>query len=508
MKSLKPRLRLTAFLLIFICADCTSKSGNVPSTQQSDRQPAVAGQFYPADKNALADSLKVMFNRAKPKQVNKPVLAIICPHAGYVFSGDVAASSYNQVDIKHYKNIIIIGSSHHALYDGASIYDQGDFITPFGKVKINKELAQKLIKENSCFTDDIAPHAKEHCIEVQLPFLQTIFKDDINLLPVLIGTESAKTCENIAKALKPYFNSENLFVISTDFSHYPGYYDAQTSDRLTAAAIESNSPETLLKTLQQVESSGIPNLQTALCGWTSVLTFLNITKDQPNLSFIPIDSKNSGDTKFGGKESVVGYYSIAICQENKTLQSSQDYINNDEKKQLLLIARETIRDYLKNSSIQKLDEKNLLKGTLRPSGAFVTLKKHGELRGCIGNFSAEKPLYQTVQEMAMEAAFHDYRFNPLTKDELDKIELEISVLTPMRKIKSVDEIVLGKHGIYIKKGMYGGTFLPQVATETGWTKEQFLGHCAQDKAGLNWDDWKTADIYVYEAIVFGENDFK
>ncbi len=428
-----------------------------------------------------------MFRRAVPKKTANPVLAIICPHAGYVFSGDVAASSFNQIEKKHYKNIFVIGSSHHALYDGASIYDEGDFITPLGKVKVDRELARSLIKSNKCFTDDIAPHNGEHSIEVQLPFLQYLLGEDINLVPVLIGGQTENDCKQIAKALKPYFNNDNLFVISTDFSHYPSYYDAQTSDKLTAGAILSNSPEKLLQIIHEMESSGMKNLQTALCGWTSVLTFLDITNDISNLNFSIITSKNSGDTPFGNKTEVVGYVSIAISQNDKKDISQNDYLTKDEKKQLLNIARETVSRYISSHTVPEIDSKKLTPGLLRPCGAFVTLKEKGELRGCIGNFSAEKPLYQTVQDMAVAASTNDYRFNPVTKDEVDKLEIEISVLTPMKKIKSIDEIVLGKHGIYIKKGLSGGTFLPQVANETNWTKEEFLGHCSQDKAGLGWE---------------------
>jgi MEMO1 family protein len=496
------------FGIIILCSDCNLKGGNPPIDQQVDRQPAVAGQFYPGDKEALMDSLKQMFQRATPKRSSNPVLAIIAPHAGYVFSGDVAASSYNQVEKKHYKTIIIIGSSHHALYDGASIYTQGNFITPLGTVKVDRALGQKLIKENNCFTNDPAPHANEHCIEVQLPFLQYIFGEDINLLPVLIGTQSPETCEKIAKALKPYFETENLFIISTDFSHYPGYYDAQTCDRLTAQAIMTNSPKNLIKTLSKVESSGLPNLQTALCGWTSVLTLVNITQNIPDLTFVPITAKNSGDTYFGDKKSVVGYYSLVVTSRDVSKANSNNFLTAEEKKQLLQLARSTIKSYIQNHGTPVQNKSDMSPGLLATCGAFVTLKKQGELRGCIGIFSTDKPLYQTVQEMAIAASTEDPRFNPVAKDEIDKLELEISVLTPLQKIKSIDEIILGKHGIYIKKGLHSGTFLPQVATETGWTKDEFLGHCARDKAGIGWNEWKDADIYIYEAIVFSEQNFK
>jgi MEMO1 family protein len=508
MKKYYAKLFMLHFLILFFGTDCSSRGGNGKQAQQNDRQPAVAGKFYPLAKSALEDSLKNMFKRAVPKKVEKPVIAVISPHAGYIFSGEVAASAFNQVEKKHYKDVFVIGSSHHDYYDGASIYSEGDFIMPMGKIKVDKELANTLIKSNPCFVQKSSAHSLEHCIEVQLPFLQYLLGDDINLVPVLIGAQSENTCKKIAEALKPYLNSDNLFVISTDFSHYPGYYDAQTSDKLAVQAITLNSPGSFLKTKSDLESSGIPNLATAVCGWTSVLTLLYMTEDMKGLKYIAVDSKNSGDTDYGDKKQVVGYNAIAVTQNLSDEPAKNEFLTYNEKKRLLKIARETIRSYIVNHKRPDYDEKDLPKGLLQQCGAFVTIKENGELRGCIGSFSASEPLYKTVLEMAIASSTNDYRFNPVDEFEIDKLEIEISVLTPMRKIKSIDEIVLGKHGIYIKKGVHSGTFLPQVGTETGWKKEDFLGHCAQDKAGIGWDGWKDADIFIYEAVVFSEKEFK
>ena len=164
------------------------------------------------------------------------------------------------------------------------------------------------------------------------------------------------------------------------------------------------------------------------------------------------------------------------------------------------IALTSIKDSLDR---KRIVEPTILTATLKQKcGAFVSLHKQGRLRGCIGHFGEDVPLHEIVAEMARAAAFEDPRFMPVTRDELDDIDIEISVLTPMRRIESLDEFQLHKHGIYIKKGYRSGTFLPQVADEVNWTKEEFVGHCAQDKAGIGWDGWKDAELYVYEAIVF------
>ena len=177
-------------------------------------------------------------------------------------------------------------------------------------------------------------------------------------------------------------------------------------------------------------------------------------------------------------------------------EQSQARLNSAEREQ----ARLKVKDSLDG---KRIAGPTTLTATLKQKcGAFVSLHKQGRLRGCIGHFGEDVPLYEIVAEMARAAAFEDPRFMPVTKDELDDIDIEISVLTPMRRIKSLDEFQLHKHGIYIKKGYRSGTFLPQVADEVNWSKEEFVGHCAQDKAGIGWDGWKDAELYVYEAIVF------
>jgi hypothetical protein len=352
-------------------------------------------------------------------------------------------------------------------------------------------------------------HWFEHSLEVQVPFLQYFMKKDFKIVPVLIGSYTNEISEKLAKALRPYFNSDNLFVISTDFSHYPRYSDAKKADKNTADAIVSNSPEKFLKAIKANDEAGYSGLVTSCCGWTSVLTLLNITKNMA-VTYKDIQYMNSGDTEVGDTGRVVGYHAIAVS--GKIISEVKKYIGftltTADKKKLLEIARKTVEEYVKNKKIYTIDTAGFSDNLKKKCGAFVTLTKNSQLRGCIGQFSPDDPLYQVVQNMAISSSTNDYRFNPVSSSELSQISIEISVLTPLKKIKSVDEIELGKHGIYITKGGASGTFLPQVANETGWTKEDFLGHCAQDKAGIGWNGWKDADIYTYEAIVFSEKDTK
>jgi len=469
----------------------------------SDRHPAVAGQFYPADAVKLEMELSRLFDEAAPKK-HEQVRAVIAPHAGYVFSGRIAASSFNQIDTSvTYRRVFILGSSHHFRFEGASVYCGGDFIMPYGTEKVDTELGRELTeKYPALFSDYRAAHFKDHSIEVQLPFLYYQLKGNYKIVPIILGTAYPDICREIAMALKPFLNPDNLFVISTDFSHYPQYDDALKVDEDTKNAILTGKPNVLRTNLADLAQKNIPNLLTGLCGWTSVLTLMYMTENEKQYSYEEVEYCNSGDIRhYGERNQVVGYWSI-VLKENKSAQKKEFSLTDDEKKQLLHEARQSI-EKLFHKSVSSKNE--IVSETLQTNcGAFVTLHEHKKLRGCIGMVVAHKPLIETVREMAVSAARHDYRFMPVTEEELDDIEIEISVLSPLRLIQDIREIIPGVHGIFIQKGRQSGLFLPQVATETGWNLEEFLGHCARDKAGIGWDGWKEADIYTFTATVFQE----
>jgi AmmeMemoRadiSam system protein B/AmmeMemoRadiSam system protein A len=496
------KLFTAMIILSLFSGGCQSQD---PVDAPVNRKSYAAGKFFAGSKTSLETDLQHLFLKAEKKKFDN-VQAIIVPHAGYPYSGLVAASGYEQVDPeKEYGHIFVIASSHTAYYRGASIYHKGNYETPLGEVKVDRALANKLIEENDVFSYQAKAHVTEHSLEVQLPFLQYHLKKPFSIIPIVIGTQNPAACKDIAEALRPYFNANNLFVISTDFSHYPKYDDAKLVDQKTADALISNSPEHFMEVLRENEAAGISNLATAMCGWSSVLTLLNLTENKPAYQYHQVHYMNSGDIDYHpDKSRVVGYYSIVLTGKAPSSSEEEFTVSKKDKADLLGIARLTMEEYVRNEKTPELDVSGFSETLKTPCGAFVTLHKDGQLRGCIGRFDASEPLYEVVQLMAIAASTRDYRFPKVKAEELYDIELEISVLTPMKKIESIDEIELGKHGIYIKKGSSTGTFLPQVATETGWNLEQFLGHCARDKARIGWDGWKTADIYIYEALVFQE----
>ena len=474
----------------------------------SVRPATQANRFYTGDARELSEEVDSFLALHKDDAKYNHVAALIVPHAGYYFSGNVAASAYMTIDAKkQYKRIFLLGPSHHEWLDGASVNTEADYYaTPLGKVKVDHETAIKLTTDYTDFIYRPEAHDREHCLEVQLPFLQRRFKEVPPIVPIVISTNDYDKLKRLSHVLKPYFNDENLFVISSDFSHYPSYEDACEVDAKTGKAVESGDVEEFIATINDNARSGKRNLHTSACGEFAIITLMLMLDYQYEVKHLMY--QNSGDIDNHDHSRVVGYHSFAILRNGQN-SSGQTKTNTDfslsaeDKKILKDIALQSIMDSLNGKSVS-VRESPLQKYPMlnKKCGAFVSLHKHGHLRGCIGHFGEDYPLHEIVAEMARAAAFEDPRFMPVTRDELDDLDIEISVLTPMRRIQSLDEFELHRHGIYIKKGYRSGTFLPQVADEVNWTKEEFVGHCSQDKAGLGWEGWKDAELYVYEAIVF------
>ena len=499
----------------------TAASTEAPPSREV-RRPAVVGQFYPADGDELTRMVDAMLASVEPIEtgdVRPELIALIVPHAGYVYSGQVAAHAFKQIEGLEVEAIVIIGPNHYdPTFHDVSVYGQGAFQTPLGPVPIDEALAQALIEADERIVFDRDVHRDEHSIEVELPFLQRVCPD-CKMVPIVIGEPSMENNEALADALvKVLAGKRALIIASSDMSHYPAYEDAIRADRATLAAIETLDPQALLDTIEEQMGQGVPNLHTCLCGQGPVIATMMAAKRLGADRVTVLKYANSGDTPFGDPSQVVGYGAVMFWRDQGTgptsmlpsLPPEQEssnswepvHLSSSEKARLLTMARETITRFLEDGFVPlyTVTEPNLL----RKSGAFVTLEEHGELRGCIGYTQAERPLYLTVQWAALAAAVQDRRFPPVATEELKDIEIEISVLSPLRPIEDVDEIEVGVHGLFIVKGQGSGLLLPQVATEQGWDRVAFLrGVCR--KAGLPEECWREgAQLYVFTADVFGE----
>ena len=486
------------------------------------RKPAVSGSFYPSSPEELTSIIEGWLGEEYPDTSSRKPRAIIVPHAGYVFSGEVAASAYSRIPRDgSYKRIFLLGPSHRVGFAGASVDTLFSYAeTPLGRVPIDREVGRTLVeKGNGVFTFREDAHDREHCLEVQLPFLQYLLDEVPPIVPIVIGTERLGLLRRMAEVLEPFFTDENLFIISSDFSHYPSYEDAKSSDLHMAETITAGGLEEFLHALSDIRKMGFPGQDTAACGACAIAVLLSMMDDGGRDSFEVehLMYRNSGDSPYGDKDGVVGYNSFAIyaspCDKKEAVKDvsgesgNEDHIFHftpEEKRGMISAARSAICSAL---HIEE-DEPVRPEGILREKGygVFVTLNLGGRLRGCIGRFSSSDTLYSTIREMALSAAFDDPRFPPLSRAEALAVEIEVSVLSPLKKIESIDEFKIGRDGIYMIKGSRHGTFLPQVAHETGWNTEEFLGHCAADKAGIGYYGWKDADLYTYQAEVVSESD--
>jgi len=464
------------------------------------RRPAVAGSFYPADPQTLSRQVREFLSRAPKERVVGDIIALISPHAGYMYSGQVAAHAFRLVEDMKFDAVVVIAPSHRSYFQGASVYDRGGFETPLGFLPVEKELCQKLKEGSNLIQYVPQAHAQEHALEVQLPFLQETL-GPFNLVPIVIGEQSYRTCQIVGQTVaKATMGKKVLLVASTDLSHFHSYDEAVKRDNLILEDLRHFDSQKLAQDLDSGKGEA--------CGGGPVLAVMVAAKEKGANRIQVLKYLNSGDVT-GDRSSVVGYASAVIVQSSQA--SARETggkkpgislgLTEEEKKTLRQIAYRSIERRLKGEKTPTGDAPT---GALKEKrGAFVTLHKHGQLRGCIGSIQPTKPLHQTVEEMAAAAAFDDPRFESLTSKEFKDIELEISVLTPLERIRDVQEIEVGKHGLYIKKGFFSGLLLPQVATDYNWDGLTFLEETCR-KAGLPRNAWKDKDteIYLFSADIF------
>ena len=478
-----------------------------PASQRELRPAVFAGQWYPAGEEELARLVDGYLNDVKglPKAEGR-LIGIVSPHAGFVFSGPVAGYGYRLLKEsgQSVKTVILVGPSHHSPLGGVSVNNVQDYRTPLGVLENDKELANLIITaSDGAFRFLPQAHAQEHSLESQLPFLQRSLPSGFKIVPILLNepSQADKLARVLAKILSE--REDVLIIASSDMSHFHPYDDARRIDEASFRTLEKLDVEALEK--------GLNSGEIQLCGGAGVLALAKVAKALGGKGMVGLKLANSGDTA-GGKDSVVGYCSLAVSLPSGKMSMNQrsstdmgEQLSDNEKKRLLAIARDTIVEYVTNHRVPKVEiDSDRLK---MRRGAFVTIKRHGDLRGCIGRFSpVSEPLFKIVQQMAVAAATQDPRFSPMSASEVSDMEIEISVLSDLSKIKSIDEIEVGVHGIEIEQGQFRGVLLPQVATENGWNKTTFLEQTCR-KAGLPKDAYKKgAVIYIFSAQVFGEKD--
>jgi len=474
------------------------------------RAPVVAGQFYPENADVLKLAVGKFLQDALPSRGINP-FAIVVPHAGYIYSGQICADGWNQTRNENYDTIVLLGTNHTTPnLQKIALYPGSGFRTPLGEAVIDREFTAELLSLSPDCIMDKAPHQREHSLEVQIPFAQTLFPK-AKIVAAIVGQADIAQCIRFGKALASVLKKRRgLIVASSDLSHYPAAKDAEKVDMTTLAAITTLEPERLRTAIRTQTARRIPNLSTCACGEAPIMAAMAAAREMGATEGEIISYAHSGNIPLGERNRVVGYGSVLMAAgyENQAetaaaVESEAAFISPSDRKYLLSLARETINRYLTLNMVPLPRLSTPLRRELR--GVFVTLKKHGNLRGCIGRMTPDRPLAELVGTVALESAFEDPRFNPVTLRELPALEMEISVLTPMKRVSGPDDIVVGTDGVMLQKGGKSAVFLPQVATEQGWNRDEMLNHLSM-KAGLPASAWRDNTVFwTFQAIVFSEN---
>lgn len=462
------------------------------------RHPAVADQFYSGNRNKLEREVNQYLKTKSPLSEYPPI--IISPHAGYVFSGPLAGIGFSTIN-KQTNKVILIGPSHKKYFTGISIPEVVAYKTPLGDVPLHQQDIKKLRTEKNVHAYPDA-HAEEHCLEVQLPFLQLILRD-FKIIPIITGNIGKP--QDIANMIHPLIDKNTLVVISSDFSHFHSHTEAKAIDKRSVATILAEDKDGF------IDGCGETPIRIGMC-------LAQIMGLKPKL----LDARNSYETapQYGSEDRVVGYASIvyvsdkpegtnsndAKIHEAEEGKKESDQISVTDQNFMLLLARDALTKAVKGEKPPRPE--SIPARAQEVSGCFVTLTKKGSLRGCIGYIEGIKPLYQAIIDNAKNAALGDPRFPNVTAKELDNIKIEVSILTKPEPIiynnanDLLKQIVPYEDGIILKKGYRQSTYLPQVWDQLP-EKISFLEHLAQ-KAGLNKNDWKKAEYKKYQAIHFEE----
>lgn len=519
-------------LLLALCIGSMTEAQKDRSIMdQMVRKPAVAWQFYTGNPEALTQEIVRYLDAAKPPTVTGEIVAIVAPHAGYQYSGQVAAYGYRLVRGKKYGTVVVISPSHVEYFPYASIFPGTAYQTPLGEIPVDTTLVNLIGSKSDLVRVDMKGHEtrslqrSEHALEVQLPFLQVAL-GAFKLVPIVMGDQGKNTIDALGDALGDALMGRSVLIVaSTDLSHFYSDAEARSLDGVFQKRLRGFDPDRLYRDLLDKGAEA--------CGGGPVVAAMIAAKKLGATKCEVLAYANSGDVT-GDKENVVGYVSAVMVKEKKSRigapgESTSDpndaivssdfpapprkskirdasELTKDNKIFLLKLARSVIEAECEGKKLKIIPPPSPI--MKEPRGAFVTLHKNGQLRGCIGYIEAIKPLVTTIQEMAKAAAFDDWRFNPVQAEEVPHLELEISVLSPITEVTDPATIVVGKHGLIVTRGTNRGLLLPQVATEWKWDRETFLAQTCV-KAGLPEDAWKQqgTKIECFSADVFSEKEF-
>ena len=485
-----------------------SKAQDMPDPSEiTHRPPTVAGTFYPEDPGELRKMLDEYIKTDISLPEGAEINGIVVPHAGYVFSGWIAGRAYSQVQGRDYDAVVVISPSHRQAFMGSSVFNGEAYVTPLGPKYVDSELAIEIAKgENVNLSLDghkWDEEMGEHALEVQIPFLQVVLPD-VPIVPIVMGSQDRRSIDNLFKALvnaQKNTGKNILYVVSTDLSHYKSKKEAQKLDRQLVNTFGRYDYFKLNNELEQREVEA--------CGGGPLVAAMMAAEQMGADKTYPILYGTSADSPYAKatRDKVVGYFSGLIL----------DWPADEDNEDAGLLPQFSLSDYDRLMKIANEAVSEAVKGEVKRGAhfvptefeqefaAFVTLKKKGQLRGCMGHTFATQSLVLEIQEAGRMAATKDPRFEPVSEEELDDIDISVTILSRFQRVLDPEEIKIGRDGVYLRSGKNSGLFLPQVATENNWDRETFLQFLGK-KAGLDKNAYKDpkAELYKFRARVVGE----
>ncbi|MBT5877369.1 MAG: AmmeMemoRadiSam system protein B [Candidatus Latescibacteria bacterium] len=465
------------------------------------RKAAVAGVFYSDSSQQLSDDVDKLVMDAGGPVIAGDIKALVAPHAGYRFSGEVAARAFKQVAEKAYETVFVLCPSHRDHFSGVSAYAGEAYETPLGLVNIDRKRVSRLCEIlPDIIHRSVLGHRDEHAIEVELPFLQRVLQAGWQLVPLVMGDYDAPLCRRLASGLVDVAGDDaTLIVASSDLYHGYSHEQCVSTDVKTLEALERGDSDRWLDGLKS-------NVYQA-CGGGPIATAISAARELGADATAILGHTTSGDVTAQFQGYVVGYGAAVLYRDQAKDRGLSETLSEWEQTKLLNAARTAISDIVLHPTLNSPPEVNdMPPGKLRePGDAFVTVRLEGELRGCIGRTDSDAPLILTVHEVARAAATRDPRFSPLDPKDLENLTISISVLGQLKPLDNVNDLLIGQHGLCIRQGSTTGLLLPQVASDRSWDRTTFLQQtCA--KAGLPIEAWLSpeAEVLYFQAQVLSE----
>lgn len=495
--------------------------------EESVRRAGVAGTWYTLDAQQLRKEIDEALRAAKPPAIEGRLTALVVPHAGYRYSGGTAAFAYRLLQGTRFERVVVLGPSHYTGFRGFAIAEADAWETPIGRVRVDAASVAALRKD-ALSANPGNVHSQEHSLEAQIPFLQVAL-GEFTIVPILIGQNSEEDLMRIADSVRPLLDEKTLLVASSDFTHYGarfGYTPFRTDVQSRIHDLDMGGIDRITSDDAEGFALHIETTRDTVCGADPITVLLNSVTPGSRGALLHYDTSGS---MTGDWSTTVSYAAIAIAAPAagplaaeppalpppvNIIETGAETLGTDERQQLLGLARATLKSHLMADSTL-----SRFLATFHPTrilrqhrGVFVTIgrtnpdevRRYGRLRGCIGDIMGSESLYRGVIHNAINAASHDPRFAGMDASELDRVDLEISVLEKPQPVMTAPQVMPGKHGVLLDKGGRRAVFLPQVATEQGWEREELLDNLCR-KAGLGAGCWREgARLSVFTAQVFGE----